>query len=80
VSVDLHIGELVLDGLGAGDAELLRAALAGELETLIAGAGLPRAGSVEAIDAGAVRVPSRGGAEALGRTLAQSIHGSVWRC
>lgn len=78
VSVELHIEELVVDGFGRGDGELLRLALAAELETLTAAAGSPRPGDHESIDAGAVRVRHGSGPDQLGRALARSIHAGVW--
>ena len=79
MSVELDINELVVEETAAVDVELLRTALAQELGRLLDGAGPRHRSEVAAIDAGVVPA-GRGGSAELGRTLARSIHASVWRC
>jgi hypothetical protein len=74
--LSLHVEELVLQGIEAGDRYLVADALQRELGLLLAGV-TPRSlvgRAVDAVDGGVVRV---GGAESLGRELAVVVHDTV---
>lgn len=72
--IDVHIDELVLEGLGADAGESLRAAVERELQRLVAKEGPMSASARDAVDAGTFE--GGDGAEAAGIRLARAIHGS----
>jgi hypothetical protein len=83
VNVRVHIDRLVLDGfaLGAGDGARVGAAMQAELARLLAERGLSSrlagGGAVGGLQGAALRPDGSSSPAALGRGIAQSVHGAV---
>ena len=78
VSLDLHIGELVLDGLqGVGHTQV-GAAVERELGRLVANHGIPpsleRSRAVASLDGGSFEVSSSPGAATVGEQIARAVY------
>lgn len=83
MSVHVHIEHLVLDGLpvGAADGPAVQAAVQAELARLLGGGGLGDAyrqgGALAHVRGADVRMDLSASPEALGRQIAESLHGSL---
>jgi hypothetical protein len=81
--VELHIGELVVEGLGALDSAEVGAAVRQELERLFEERGVPqsltRSGRLAQVDGGQLSCPARPDASALGAQVARSVYRGVKR-
>jgi hypothetical protein len=81
--IDLHIAELVLDGVASGDRHRVGQAIGDELTRLLTGHGLSsalaRGADVDTIDAGAFRPPPTARPSSAGVEIARAIHGSLTR-
>jgi hypothetical protein len=80
-NIELHIQELVLEGMGPLDGEALQRALSGALAGLLAQRGLPPALSAQApapvVDAGTVDVSAEMDAPTVGRRIGQALYGGL---
>lgn len=83
--IDVHIERLVLEGLPveSRDAGAIRAAVEGELATLLAERGLARdlasAGAIPRVSAPRIHLASPTDPATLGRRIARSVHGGIGR-
>jgi len=81
VTVYVHVERLILDGIAlhAGYAERLRAAVAGELERLVAEGGLGPGGARSAAvpSARASDIPLAGDPAALGGSVGRAVYRAV---
>lgn len=83
--INMHIERLVLDGieLAAGDGPILQAAVEAELGRLFSeGALVPQladGGAFAALPAGDLPPAAEPGADALGRSIAAAVYGSIGR-
>ena len=79
--LELHIGELVLQGFPGMDPELLGAAVRTELTRLLAGEGLPpgwgRAVAMDAVDGGEFIAEPGMDVQRLGARIARAVYGGV---
>jgi hypothetical protein len=77
--IELHVDELVLDGLSAADGRRIAAALEQELGRRLAGSDLRVDGdrSVETLGVGVVDVGSGSPADAIGARIASSLLAKV---
>jgi hypothetical protein len=76
-SIELRIGELVLEGFSGINRAELSMALQTELSKLLAGHGLPNASdgrSIDRLDAGAFHLKSSANARPMAAELAQRIY------
>jgi len=77
-SIELHIEELVLNGLPGGDAQRFSQALQGQLTLLLRQQGLPsgltRAVELPGLRVGTIDLGRHRGGESLGREVAGSVY------
>jgi len=77
-SVDLHIGELVLEGFPHLDRNQLSMAIRETLAHLIATQGMPaglaREGAIASLEGGTFTVPPGSSSQAIGAQIARAIH------
>lgn len=76
--IEIHIDELVLEGVAPGDRHRVAEAVAHELARLTADRGLPsaatRSHTVDRVDAGALPAGRHGQPGALGTQIALAVH------
>jgi len=81
--VELHIGELVLEGFPSLDQAQLGAVVQQELARLLAERGLPaglaRGGEVASLDGGEFQVQQGSKAPEIGAQIAQAVYGGLAR-
>jgi hypothetical protein len=81
--VELHIGELVLEGFPPLDQADLGAMVQQELARLLAERGLPaglaRGGEIASLDAGEFQVKQGSKAPEIGAQIAQAVYGGLAR-
>ena len=81
--MELHIGELVLEGFPHLDQAELGAMVQQELARLLAERGLPaglaRGGEVASLDAGEFQVKQSSKATEIGAQIAQAVYGGLGR-
>lgn len=82
-TIELHIAELVLHGLGPGDCGRFTAAIEQELARLLAEEGiaphLRQSGDISVPDGGTFEVAPGSGPEAAGARIAQALYGGLRR-
>ncbi len=82
-TVDLHIGELVLEGFPHLDRSQLDVAIRQTLARLIATQGIPaglaRGGAIASLAGGTFTVPPGSSSQAIGEQIARAIHGGLKR-
>lgn len=82
-SLELHIGELVLDGFPALDRAQLGAAIQQELSRLCAERGVPaslgQAGQVASLDGGEFLMEPGATAQVIGSQIAQAVYRGLGR-
>lgn len=80
-SLELHVDELVLHGLPAGDRDRIAEALARELVRRLVEHGVPQSlalgGIVEQLDAGVFRLAPHTTSTALGGQIASAVYGGI---
>jgi len=80
-AIELHIGELVLEGFPRLDEAQLGAAVQEALERLIAERGMPaslaRNGRIANLDRGAFGVAPGANAQMIGTQIAQAVYGGL---
>jgi hypothetical protein len=80
-NLELHIEELVLEGLPGMRAADLGTAVQAELTRLLTAQGLPaawhRGADISSLNAGTFRLPARAGAKATGQQIAQTVFGGL---
>jgi hypothetical protein len=81
--VELHIGELVLDGFPLTNQAQLEAVVQQELARLFAERGMPAglasSGDVASLEGGEFHVVPESGAQAIGAQIAQAVYGGLSR-
>ncbi|WAZ20011.1 hypothetical protein STRCI_001101 [Streptomyces cinnabarinus] len=75
--IELHIGRVVLEGVSPRDAARVRAALTAELGELLTRAPITPAASHRVRRAAAAPLSPVSDPAALGRGIAQAVHGSL---
>lgn len=78
-NLDLHIDELIIDGLPHVNGDQLGAIVRQELARLFTEQGIPpglrQSGQMAALDGGAISVPPNAPVEAVGAQIARSLYG-----
>ncbi len=81
--IDLHIDELVLEGIDPRDRQKIATALERELARLLRERSIPAllqsSREIESIDAGAVELSARMGAEGLGAQAGRAVYRGMVR-
>ena len=79
--IEIHIGELILEGVAPGDRHRVAEAVAHEMARLTAERGVPSAGTgrpaVDRLDAGTLRLGLSAHPDALGTEIATAVHESL---
>ncbi|HEX8116016.1 MAG TPA: hypothetical protein VF521_01975 [Pyrinomonadaceae bacterium] len=80
-AIELHVGELVLEGFAPAERHAVADAFERELTRLLNTHGLPnsRPGEAARLDAGSVRVAPGLGAKAAGAQIARAVYGGLKR-
>ncbi len=83
MTIDLHVGRLVLDGLnvGPGDGALIKKAVEAELSRLLSEGGLAPAlrsgGAIPGMGSGSIVLNYNDRSSELGREIARSVYGGI---